>query len=101
LPTIDLASPGSIDSFADAFLKSDRPLDILIHNAGISGPPLTRDERGYEIQFATNHLGHFRLTERLWTRLKNSGDARVVAYSSIGHRVAGMDFNDPNFNNRP
>ena len=61
----DLASPSTIDSFAAAFLKSNRPLDILIHNAGISGPPLTRDERGYEMQFATNHLGHFQLTERL------------------------------------
>jgi len=90
-----------MDSFADAFLKSNRPLDILIHNAGLSGPPLTRDERGYEIQFATNHLGHFQLTERLWNPLKKSGNARVVAYSSIGHRVAAMDFNEPNFNNRP
>lgn len=54
-----LASPSPIDSFADVFLKSNRPLDILIHNAGISGPPLTRDERGYEIQFATNHLGRY------------------------------------------
>ena len=62
---LDLASPSSIDSFANAFLKSNRPLHILIHNAGISRPPLTRHERGYEIQFATNHLGHFQLTERL------------------------------------
>jgi NAD(P)-dependent dehydrogenase (short-subunit alcohol dehydrogenase family) len=59
---LDLASPSSIDGFADAFLKSNRPLDILSHNAGLSGPPLTRDERGYEIQFSTNHLGHFQLT---------------------------------------
>jgi NAD(P)-dependent dehydrogenase (short-subunit alcohol dehydrogenase family) len=97
---LDLASPSFIDSFADAFLKSNRPLDILIHNAGLSGPPLTRDERGYEIQFATNHLGHFQLTARLWNPLKKSGNARVVAYPFIGHSVAGMDFNDPNFNLR-
>ena len=67
---LDLASPRSIDGFADVFLKSNRPLDILIHDAGISGPPLTRDERGYESQFATNHLGHFQLTERLWEPLE-------------------------------
>jgi NAD(P)-dependent dehydrogenase (short-subunit alcohol dehydrogenase family) len=98
---LDLASPNSIDRFADAFLNTERPLDILVHNAGLSGPPLTRDARGYEIQFATNHLGHFHLTARLWKALKNSGNARVVAYSSIGHNVAGMDFEDPNFNHSP
>lgn len=97
---LDLASPRSIDSFAAAFLRANRPLHMFIHNAGISGPPLTRDERGYEIQFATNHLGHFQLTQRLWSALAQSGGARVVTYSSIGHRVAGMDFDDPNFNHR-
>lgn len=98
---LDLGSPNSIDRFADEFLKSNRQLDIMIHNAGVSGPPLTRDERGYEIQFATNHLGHFQLTARLWSALKKSGNARVIAYSSIGHNVAGMDFSDPNFLKRP
>jgi len=97
---LDLSSSDSIDRFASEFLKSNRALDILIHNAGISGPPLTRDERGYEIQFATNHLGHFQLTARLWIALKTSGNARVVALSSIGHNVAGVDFVDPNFNHR-
>ena len=97
---LDLASPSSIDRFAEAFLNTERPLHILIHNAGLSGPPLTRDARGYEIQFATNHLGHFHLTARLWKALKNSGNARVVD-SSIGHNVAGMDFEDPNFNRSP
>jgi NAD(P)-dependent dehydrogenase (short-subunit alcohol dehydrogenase family) len=85
----------------DAFVQLNRPLDMLIHNAGLSGPSLTRDERGYEIQFATNHLGHFQLTQRLWSPLEQSGNARVIAYSSIGHRVAGVDFDDPNFNHRP
>jgi NAD(P)-dependent dehydrogenase (short-subunit alcohol dehydrogenase family) len=94
---LDLASANSIDRFAESFLKSNRPLGILIHNAGLSGPPLTRDEREYEIQFATNHLGHFQLTARLWPALKTFGDARVIAYSSIGHNVAGVDFSDPNF----
>ena len=98
---LDLSSPASIDRFADEFLKSHQALDILINNAGISGPPLTRDERGYEMQFATNHLGHFQLTAGLWSVLKKSGKARVVALSSIGHNVAGVDFADPNFNHRP
>jgi NAD(P)-dependent dehydrogenase (short-subunit alcohol dehydrogenase family) len=98
---LELASPRSIDGFADAFASSRRPLHILIHNAGISGPPLTRDERGYEIQFATNHLGHFQLTRQLWSALQETGGARVITYSSIGHRVAAVDFDDPNFNRRP
>jgi len=98
---LDLASPGSIDRFAGEFLTTNRALDMLIHNAGLSGPPLTRDDRGYEIRFATNHLGDFQLTARLWSAVKRAAGARVVAYSSIGHNVAGMDFDDPNFNHRP
>jgi NAD(P)-dependent dehydrogenase (short-subunit alcohol dehydrogenase family) len=93
---LDFASANSIDRFADAFLKSNRRLGILIHNAGLSEPPLTRGERGYEIQFVTNHLGHFQPTASLWNALKTSGDGRVVTYSSIGHNVAGVDFSDPN-----
>src|SRR6267143_1541446 len=98
---LDLASPGSIDRFAGEFLTTNRALDMLIHNAGLSGPPLTRDDRGYEIRFATNHLGDFQLTARLWSAVKRAAGARVVAYSSIGHNVAGMDFDDPNFNQDP
>ena len=56
-----------------------------------------RDDRGYEMQFATNHLGHFQLTARLWEALKKSGGARVVALSSYGHSRGGVDFGDPNF----
>jgi NAD(P)-dependent dehydrogenase (short-subunit alcohol dehydrogenase family) len=98
---LDLASPSSIDQFASDFLQANRALDLLINNAGIAGTPLMRDDRGYEIQFATNHLGHFQLTARLWEALKRSRSARVVALSSIGHSVAGVDFSDPNFHDRP
>src|SRR6266403_2724372 len=82
---LDLASPDSIDRFANEFLRSGRPLDLLINNAGIMATPLMRDDRGYEMQFATNHLGHFQLTARLWEALKKSRNARVVALSSRGH----------------
>jgi NAD(P)-dependent dehydrogenase (short-subunit alcohol dehydrogenase family) len=58
---LDLASPSSIDQFASDFLQANRALDLLINNAGIAGTPLMRDDRGYEIQFATNHLGHFQV----------------------------------------
>ncbi|MBO7746304.1 SDR family NAD(P)-dependent oxidoreductase [Paenibacillus sp. MWE-103] len=98
--TLDLMDPVSIDAFAERFLSSGRPLHILIANAGIMAPPLARDERGYESQFATNHLGHFQLTLRLWPALKRAGGARVVSLSSAGIRFGGVDFEDPNFERR-
>jgi NAD(P)-dependent dehydrogenase (short-subunit alcohol dehydrogenase family) len=79
---LDLGNPDSIDRFAEGFQRSNRALNLLINNAGVMATPLTRDERGYELQFATNHLGHFQLTARLWEALKNSSGARVVALSS-------------------
>ena len=98
---LDLASPSSIDRFANEFLKSNRALDLLINNAGIMATPLMRDDRGYEMQFATNHLGHFQLTARLWEALKRSRHARVIALSSRGHVRGQVDFGDPNFLKRP
>lgn len=99
---MDLLDPASIDAFADAFLSTRRSLDILINNAGIMRTPeLQLDRRGCEIQFASNHLGHFQLTLRLWEALKRPGRARVVTLSSIGHRYAGIDFHDLSFRNKP
>jgi NAD(P)-dependent dehydrogenase (short-subunit alcohol dehydrogenase family) len=98
---LDLASPSSVDRFANEFLSSNRALDLLINNAGVMATPLMRDERGHELQFATNHLGHFQLTARLWEALKKSRNARVVALSSVGHMWGGVDFSDPNFDKRP
>ena len=98
---LDLASPNSIDRFANEFLNSNRALDLLINNAGIMATPLMRDDRGYELQFATNHLGHFQLTAGLWEALRKSRNARVVALSSRGHARCGVDLSDPNFNKRP
>ena len=62
---------------------------------------LMRDTRGYEMQFATNHLGHFQLTARLWEALKKSRNARVVTLSSCGHARGDVDLSDPNFDKRP
>ncbi|PZO52758.1 MAG: oxidoreductase [Alphaproteobacteria bacterium] len=94
---LDLADPASIDAFAGGFLSRTKKLDILINNAAIMASPLMRDARGYEAQFATNHLGHFQLTARLWPALKAANGARVVALSSIGHRISPPDLDDPNF----
>jgi NAD(P)-dependent dehydrogenase (short-subunit alcohol dehydrogenase family) len=97
---LDLADRASIDRFADDVLASGQAIDILINNAGIMATPLMRDARGYEMQFATNHLGHFQLTNRLLPALERRG-ARVVSLTSAGHRFSGVDFEDPNFLNRP
>ena len=100
LVTMDLLDPSSIDAFAEQFLRGDEKLHILVNNAGIMAPPLARDARGYESQFATNHLGHFQLTARLWPFLRRAKGAHVVSLSSVGHRRAPVDFEDPTFEHR-
>jgi NAD(P)-dependent dehydrogenase (short-subunit alcohol dehydrogenase family) len=98
---MDLMDPASIDAFADGFLATGQPLHILVNSAGIMATPLTRDARGYESQFATNHLGHFQLVSRLWPALLEANGARVVSVSSWGHRLSPVVFDDPNFERRP
>jgi NAD(P)-dependent dehydrogenase (short-subunit alcohol dehydrogenase family) len=98
---LDLLDPLSIDRFAKSFLASGRALHLLINSAGIMATPLHRDARGLEAQFATNHLGHFQLTARLWPALCQANGARVVAVSSLGHRLSPVDFDDPQFERRP
>lgn len=97
---LDLSDPASIDAFAGAVAQRIEAIDILINNAAIMASPLMRDARGYEMQFSTNHLGHFQLTARLWPLLKAKGGARVVCLSSIGHRLASVDLDDPNYARR-
>lgn len=97
LETLNLMDPASIDEFAAKFLASYRPLHLLINNAGIMWVPLRRDNRGIESQLATNYLGHFQLTARLWTSLRRSNGARVVNVSSFGHQMSSFNFDDPNF----
>jgi len=99
--TIDLIDPASVVDFAKWFLDSGQPLHLLILNAGIMAPPLFRDADGREGQFATNHLGHFRLTAALWPALQAAGSARVVALSSRGHQLGGFDLDDLDFTRRP
>jgi NAD(P)-dependent dehydrogenase (short-subunit alcohol dehydrogenase family) len=98
IASLDLSDPVSIDQFGGAFAG---PLHILINNAAIMANPLTRDARGYESQFATNHLGHFQLVGRLWTALSAAQGARVVSVSSIGHRICPPSLEDPNFDHGP
>lgn len=100
IAALDLADPASIDAFADSFLASGQPLHIIVNNAGIMANPFTLDKRGYESQFATNHLGHFQLVVKLWPALRRANGARVVALSSWGHRFSQVIFDDLHFKHR-
>jgi NAD(P)-dependent dehydrogenase (short-subunit alcohol dehydrogenase family) len=70
---------------------------LLINNAGVMVPPLSRTAEGFELQFGTNHLGHFALTNLLVERVTG----RVVSVSSTGHRLGGIDFDDLNWERKP
>ncbi|MFI5707474.1 SDR family NAD(P)-dependent oxidoreductase [Kribbella sp. NPDC051620] len=94
---LDLADLASVESFASDFLASGRPIDIQINNAAVMANPETRVGPGWESQFATNHLGHYALTNRLWPALAADGGARVVALSSSGHRRSDIRWDDPQF----
>ncbi|GMK47046.1 oxidoreductase [Paenibacillus glycanilyticus] len=100
IEVMDLMDSASINAFADKFLATGRALHILVNSAGIMASPLSRDSRGYESQFATNHLGHFQLVARLWPALRKAKGARVVSVSSWGHHFSPVVFDDPNFDRR-
>ncbi|CAM3387416.1 SDR family NAD(P)-dependent oxidoreductase [Occultella aeris] len=95
---LDLLDPGSIADFAACFLDTGRPLHILINNAGFPGSAeIVRDARGYEAQFAVNHLGHFQLTLALYPALRAARGARVVTTTSGAQRASDILWDDPNF----
>ncbi|WP_334181792.1 oxidoreductase [Novosphingobium sp.] len=99
IATMDLIDAASVADFASAFIARRQPLHLLINSAGVMATPLRRDAAGHEAQFATNHLGHFLLTCHLWPALAREG-ARVVAVSSRGHQITGVDFEDIDFERR-
>jgi len=88
---LDLASLDSVRAFASGW---DGQIDLLINNAGVMVPPLTRTADGFELQFGTNHLGHFALTGLLLDRLLSVPGSRVVTVSSNGHRAGRINFAD-------
>ncbi|XP_068640840.1 short-chain dehydrogenase TIC 32, chloroplastic-like [Aristolochia californica] len=88
---LDLSSLASVKIFASKFKSKDLPLNILINNAGVMGNPFTLSQDGIELQFATNHLGHFLLTNLLLETMKNTAcnsniEGRIVNLSSEGHK---------------
>ena len=91
---LDLGSLQSIKDFSEAYLKENNSLDLLINNAGVMMPPYGKTRDGFELQFGTNHLGHFALTAQLMKMIKATAGSRVVNVSSGGHRFGKMDFDN-------
>jgi NAD(P)-dependent dehydrogenase (short-subunit alcohol dehydrogenase family) len=94
---LDLADLRTVRTFVRNWTG---PLDMLIDNAGVMAPPLSRTAPGWETQFAVNHLGHFALTCGLHDALSAAGRSRVVVVSSVGHINSDVDLTDPNFEHR-
>ena len=93
---LDLASLDSVAMFAGRISAAHPAVSVLVNNAGVMAPPTRRvTADGFELQFGTNYLGHFALAARLLPALLASGAARVVSLSSLAHRAARMDFDDP------
>jgi NAD(P)-dependent dehydrogenase (short-subunit alcohol dehydrogenase family) len=94
LLALDLSDQVSVRRAAEQFSSEHARLDLLINNAGVMGTPYRQTADGFELQMATNHLGHFALTGLLLDRLLTSGHSRVVTVSSLMHRNGHIDFND-------
>jgi NAD(P)-dependent dehydrogenase (short-subunit alcohol dehydrogenase family) len=88
---LDLSSFESVRTFAARALELMPELDLLINNAGVMMPPFSTTREGFEIQFGTNHLGHFLLTSLLLPALKRGKDARIVSVSSNAHKQGKLD----------
>ncbi|ADD42893.1 oxidoreductase [Stackebrandtia nassauensis] len=91
---LDLADLASVRAFAEDFTD---PIDVLVNNAGVMIPPLTRTADGFELQFGTNHLGHFALTNLLLPQVRD----RVVTVASMAHHGGAIDFDDLNWQRKP
>jgi NAD(P)-dependent dehydrogenase (short-subunit alcohol dehydrogenase family) len=95
---LDLADQASVAALLAGW---DGPLHILVNNAGIMAAPLMRTPQGWEMQFATNHLGHFALATGLYRALAAAGGARIVSVSSSAHHRSPVVFEDIHFEHRP
>lgn len=90
--SLDLADLSGTVASAERLVADGRPIDILVNNAGVMVPPFSRTPDGFELQIATNHLGHFAWTASLWPLLRHG--ARIVTVSSLAHSmVKGIDLN--------
>jgi len=101
LGDLDLANLASVRAFGEHVTSHYGALHILINNAAVMATPFEHTSDGFELQFGTNHLGHFELFRSLLPSLRAAHGARVVALSSIGHRRSAVNFEDPNYATRP
>jgi NAD(P)-dependent dehydrogenase (short-subunit alcohol dehydrogenase family) len=92
LEQLDLSDLTSVRAFAERFAGDHAGLDLLINNAGVMAPPRGETADGFELQFGTNHLGHFALTGLLLERMQGREDARVVTVSSTAHKMGRIRF---------
>ena len=97
---LELGSLASVRAFAGEFLASHQKLNILVNNAGVMACPHGHTEDGFEMQFGTNHIGHFLLTCLLVPALIRGAPSRVVNLSSLAHKGARVNFDDVNFEQR-
>ena len=93
---LDLADPGSAQSFVNEFVDSGLSLDILINNAAVMACPQIPTKEGWDLQFAVNHIGHFIITKGLLPAMSSSG-SRIVTLSSTGHKLSGIQWEDVHF----
>ncbi len=100
LMLLDLANLESVHKFAENFKKKFNKLDILINNAGVMNPPYTKTKDGFELQFGTNHLGHFALTGLLIDLIKKTPNGRIVNVSSTAYKIGKLNFEDLNWETR-
>jgi NAD(P)-dependent dehydrogenase (short-subunit alcohol dehydrogenase family) len=100
LVSLDLSEPASIEAAAADITSRTDHVDVLMNNAGVMAIPLRRNSEGWELQFATNHLGHFALTGRLLPALLAAEAPRVVTTSSQASRPGKVDFRDPQWERR-
>ena len=98
---LDLSDLDKVAAFAKAFSSEHNRLDLLINNAGVMVPPLARTEQGFELQFGTNHLGHFALAGKLLPLLSRTPNARVVVLASAAQNFGRIAFEDLNWEHRP
>jgi NAD(P)-dependent dehydrogenase (short-subunit alcohol dehydrogenase family) len=94
LEELNLASLESVRGFAERHTATHDGLDLLINNAGVMAPPRRRTVDGFELQFGTNHLGHFLLTTQLLDSMEGREDARVVTLSSTAHKIGRISFDN-------
>ena len=97
---LDLSDLQSVNRFTKAFTNDHERLDLLINNAGVMVPPYTKTADGFELQFGTNHLGHFVLTEGLLPLLRITENSRIVVLSSVAHKFGKLDLADLNWKKR-